>query len=69
VIGGHYAIVEQQLLWKGADIAQALEAFTLDQGKNSAMSFPKIPENICLLLEMTRQVHCREIIFMRLCLL
>jgi hypothetical protein len=49
MIGGHYAIVEQ-LLWRGADLAPALNKMAA--GKSST-----IPENILLLVERTREVY------------
>jgi hypothetical protein len=49
MVGGHYAIVEQ-LLWRGADPAPALNKMAA--GKSST-----IPENILLLVERTREVY------------
>ena len=52
MVGGHYAIVEQ-LLWRGADLAPALK-------KKAAGNSSTVPDNIRLLVERTREVHCRR---------
>ncbi len=50
MVGGHYAIVEQ-LLWRGADLAPALNKIAAEKSST-------IPENILLLVERTREVYC-----------